>query len=116
MIAQIPVAAEHEKWQILVGGGTSAHHVADGCHFACHIRLASPFERHQVIMHRALAGVVDQIVDHRRLCTALDQRAAFDIMRPNVAVKQDAGRIVMNERAFAMLALWVAGIGKAFGR
>ena len=48
-------------------------------------------------MHRALAGVVDQIVDHRRLCTALDQRAALDIMRPNVAVKQDAGRIVMNE-------------------
>src|SRR3546814_15296615 len=77
--------------------------------------MPDPFEVHQIIMHRAVSGVIDQIVDHQRLSAALDQRIALDIMRPDVAVKDDARRIVVDQRPLAMLALRMARVGEALG-
>src|SRR3546814_19667356 len=66
-------------------------------------------------MHRAVSGIVDQIVDHQRLPAALDQRIALDIMRPDIAIEDDARRIVVDQRPLAMLALGMARVGEALG-
>src|SRR3546814_17741579 len=64
-------------------------------------------------MHRAVSGIVDQIVDHQRLPAALDQRIALDIMRPDIAIEDDARRIVVDQRPLAMPALGMARDGEA---
>ena len=67
-------------------------------------------------MNRPLTRIIENIVHHRDLATALHQRVALDIMGIEVPIDQDLAGIVVNQRPLAMFALGVAGVGKAFGR
>ena len=66
-------------------------------------------------MHRAPLRIVDQVVDHQHLRPALHQRAAFDIVRPDVAIEDDAGGIVVHQRTLGMFALGMARIRQTLG-
>src|SRR3546814_3003200 len=63
IIFEVPVAAEHQEGQAFVGVVAAAHDIADRGDLSGNIVVADPFEVHQIIMHRAVSGIVDQIVD-----------------------------------------------------
>ena len=52
-----------------------------------------PFRGDQVVVHGALARVVDQVVDHPALHAALEQRIALVVVRVQVADDQDVGAL-----------------------
>src|SRR3546814_19569119 len=78
---------------------------SDVCSSDLDIVVPDPFEVHQVVVHRAVPGIVDQIVDHQHLCPALHQRRALDIMPPDVAIEDEAGGVVVAELALAVISL-----------
>ena len=75
----------------------------------------APFEVHQIVVDRLRARIEDQIVDHRRVDAALEQRRALVIVGVDVAVDEDAGGVVVDQRALGVLALGMAGVGEPLG-
>ena len=105
-----------QRKQRRAGGGVRA--VAQGIGHqrdpAGFIRMASPFVRHQVVVHGLGARVVDQVVDHGRVHTALEQRVAFTVAGVDVAEQENAAGVVVHQRAFGVFALFVYRVAQAF--
>ena len=105
VIVEIAAAAEHQERDVARRRRPGAQHVADDGHAAVLKRHVAPFERLQVVVHRARAGVVDEIVHDRAAHAALEQRAALEVVRVEVAVDQDVGDVVVDQRALGVLEL-----------
>ena len=78
--------------------------------------MIAPFQRHEIIMDGAFARIIKDVVDQLHLPAALNQRIALHIMSVEIAINKDLAGIVVDQRALAMLALGMAGLGQSFGR
>ena len=116
IISQIAHAAEHQKRQAFIGIVPATHDIADGGDLPGDRFMAGPFQIHQIVMHRAMLWIVNEIVDHQHLRTPLYKWGALHIMRPDIAVEHDAGGVVMHQRTLGMLTLGMTGVGQTLGR
>ena len=66
--------------------------------------VSFPFRGDQVVVQRARARIVDEIVHDPAACTTLEQGIAFLVLCVEVSDDQDVRDVVVNERALRMLA------------
>src|SRR6185369_906715 len=79
------------------------------------VRMAAPLARPEVVVYRALARIENDIVYKYTTRTALEQGVALAVVRIQVAGDDDAGHVVVHERALGMLpGLAVRGMRQSF--
>ena len=115
MKQQVARATELQQRDVVRRGGAGSQDVADQRHLTGHRSHVTPFLGDQVVVHGALARVVDQVVHDGALHAALEQRAALGVVRVQVADNQDLLDVVVDQRALRVFALDVGRIGQAVG-